>query len=87
MLRAVISYTRDLCVSRAEHENEPHLTKNDAPFLDLVTPPLSSSSSGNNDSSGIVDRGPPHQVFYEDARNALAAFQQAGDDDVGGEFD
>ena len=39
---------------------------------------LSSSSDGNSD---IVDRGPPHQVFYEDARNALAAFQQAGDNE------
>lgn len=40
-------------------------------------PPYTSSSSGDN----LVDRGPPHQIFYEDARNALAAFQQAGDDE------
>jgi len=27
-----------------------------------------------------VDRGPPHQIFYEDAKDALALYQEAGDD-------
>lgn len=69
---------------RPQNEENDTSRKEDRPQLKLLSQPRlslvksSSSSDGNGD---LVDRGPTHQIFYEDARNALAAFQQAGDDE------
>lgn len=75
---------------RVQRRRLQHETKKPTPHKrrrrpqNSTTPPTKNKNENSSSSEGtgdLVDRGPPHQVFYENARNALAAFQQAGDDE------